>query len=213
MPDSKIHVVVDDRELKSKVARFLDQMDNTIVTIRRLPVGDYLVNNLLLFERKTFADFAASIKDGRLFMQARRLAASRSKGVFVLEGKTGDFLDSRMSREAIQGALITLSLIFGIPLLRAKDASESARLIVYAANQIQKQADGGVPRHVKRPKGKRKAQLNLLQGISDIGPERAKRLLEKFGSVEQIFTADMNDLISVAGIGLKTARAIRWVVG
>ena len=55
--------------------------------------------------------------------------------------------------------------------------------------------------------------MNLLQGISDIGPERAKRLLEKFGSVEQIFTADMNDLISVAGIGLKTARAIRWVVG
>ena len=125
MPHSKIQVVVDDRELKSKVATFLDQMDNTVVTIRRLAVGDYLVNNLLLFERKTLTDFAASIKDGRLFIQARRMAASRFKGVFILEGKTGDLLDSRMSREAIQGALITLSLVFGIPLLRAVDISES----------------------------------------------------------------------------------------
>ena len=85
--------------------------------------------------------------------------------------------------------------------------------MVYAANQIQKQADGGVPRHVKRPKGKRKAQLNLLQGIPHVGPDRAERLLEKFGSVEQIFNANMNELIFIAGIGLKIARAIRWVVG
>ena len=120
MQNSSIQIIVDDRELKSKVATFLDQMSNTAVTIRRLPVGDYLVNNLLLFERKTFMDFAASITDARLFMQARRLAASRFKGVFILEGKTADLLASRMSREAIQGALITLSLVFGISLLRGQ---------------------------------------------------------------------------------------------
>jgi ERCC4-type nuclease len=65
---------------------------------------------------------------------------------------------------------------------------------------------------VRRPKGKRRAQLQMLQALSGVGPERAKRLLDEFGSVESVLAASMDDLRTVDGIGLTTAEAIRWVV-
>ena len=52
----------------------------------------------------------------------------------------------------------------------------------------------------------------MLQGLSGVGPERAKRLLDEFGSVESVLTASMDDLRAVDGIGLTTAKSIRWVV-
>jgi len=43
------------------------------LVIERLPLGDYLIDEVLLIERKTLPDLAAPIKDGRLFGQAHRL--------------------------------------------------------------------------------------------------------------------------------------------
>ena len=59
----------------------------------------------------------------------------------------------------MQGALITVSLILGIPVLRSKDPSETARIIVYIGRQLELIARGGVHRHGYRPKDKRKRQL------------------------------------------------------
>jgi ERCC4-type nuclease len=52
----------------------------------------------------------------------------------------------------------------------------------------------------------------MLQGLPGIGPDRAARLLDEFGSVEAVLTAAREDLLTVDGIGPVTARGIRWVV-
>ena len=65
--EDRITVIADDREIKSEVIHFLLEMKNVSVAIKRLSLGDYLVDNRLLFERKTLNDFALSIIDGRLF--------------------------------------------------------------------------------------------------------------------------------------------------
>jgi len=72
----RIAVIVDDRESKSEVIKFLSETKNVSVDIKRLSLGDYLVDNRLIFERKTLNDFALSIIDGRLFSQAIRLPSS-----------------------------------------------------------------------------------------------------------------------------------------
>ena len=41
----------------------------------------------------------------------------------------------------------------------------------------------------------------LLQGLPGIGPERARRLLTHFGSVEKVVTADAKSLAEIDGIG------------
>jgi ERCC4-type nuclease len=204
--------VVDHREQNSGVLRALDTMKNVDVRVEYLPLGDYLVDDILLFERKTLTDLTISIKDARLFRQAGRLAGDYRHAAFILEGTTHDLRTSLMCREAIQGALITITLGYGLPLLRSLNPAETARLMVYAARQTRAWSTGALPRRARRPKKKQRAQLHMLQGLPGIGPERARRLLATFGSVEAVLTASADELIAVNGIGAATAAAIRWVV-
>jgi ERCC4-type nuclease len=175
-------------------------------------MGDYQIGSRVFVERKTLKDFAISIIDGRLFKQMIRLATSNFRGVLILEGTVSDTVEIGMAREAMQGALITVSLILGIPILRSKDPSETARLIVYIGRQIESMAMDGVQRHGYRPKTKRKRQLFILQGLPGVGSERAERLLDHFGSVEAAISASCSDLQSVDGIGKSIADKIRWAV-
>ncbi|UCF95473.1 MAG: hypothetical protein JSW39_15445 [Desulfobacterales bacterium] len=206
------HIIADDRECKSDVIKSLLEIENVEVDIRRLSIGDYQIGNRVIVERKTLYDFAISIIDGRLFKQMLCLANSNSKGVLILEGTTGDVVDIGMTREAMQGALITVSMILGIPVLRSKDPSETAKLMVYIARQIESMARGGLQRQGYRPKGLRNRQLFILQGLPGVGPERAGRLLDRFGSIEAVISAGINELQTVDGIGKNIAEKIKWVV-
>jgi ERCC4-type nuclease len=212
-PDAPLSVVVDDRELSSGVVDLLRQRDEVSIRAERLPTGDYRIDELLLIERKTLVDLVASIKDGRLFTQACRLADSELWTALILEGTGRDLADSGMRREAIQGALITLTLYLGIPLLRSRDPQETAQIMLFAARQGRALASGALQRRGRRPRGKYRTQTRVLQGLPGVGPERAKLLLERFGSVEAVMTAGRDDPESVRGIGKGTAEAIRWAVG
>ena len=206
-----ITITADDREQKGEVIAALVEMKKVSVKIERLSIGDYRANRVV-FERKTLNDFAISIIDGRLFKQMIRLASAASKGVLILEGTGKDLTDTGMHREAIQGALITVSLILGIPVLRSQNPAETAKLIVYAAHQIRSIAGNALQRPGYHPKNKQKRQIFILQGLPGIGRERALRLLERFGSVERVITAGREELESVEGIGKSTANKIKWAV-
>ncbi len=210
--NSPINIIADDREHKSEVIKSLMGIENVEVCIQRLAIGDYQVDNRVIVERKTLKDFAISIIDGRLFKQMIRLANSNFMGVLILEGTAIDTVDLGMTRAAMQGALITVSLILGIPVLRSKDTSETAKLIVFIARQIESMAGGGMQRHGYRPKTKRKRQLFILQGLPGVGPEKAERLLARFGSVEAAISASSNELQAVDGIGKNIADKIKLAV-
>lgn len=205
-----LHILADDREQEAGVIAALRRMDGVVVAIHRLSLGDYEVASTLIVERKIFIDFTASIKDGRLFTQARRLARASLPTLLILEGTAAAPATTAMRREAVQGALISLSLIFGIPVLRSLSADETARLIVYAARQLRHTVQGAIPRHGYRPKGKRKRQLHILQGLPGIGPARAARLLDTFGTVQAVINADPDRWSAVPGIGRRIADAMTW---
>jgi DNA excision repair protein ERCC-4 len=207
-----VHIVIDDRERKSNVIESLLEIEDVYVDIQRLSLGDYQIDSRVIVERKTLNDFAISIIDGRLFKQMLCLANSNSEGVLIIEGTAADAVDIGVARESMQGALITVSRILGIPILRSKNPSETARLIVYIGRQIESMASGGIQRHGYRPKHKRKRQLYILQGLPGVGPERAERILDRFGSVEAAISASSSELQSVDGIGRSIADKIRWAV-
>jgi ERCC4-type nuclease len=212
MPILPINIAIDDREQSSGVPQALVAMENVTAVIRRLPLGDYEVDGRLLIERKTLPDFAVSVIDGRLFSQMTRLAKSPLKGVLILEGRSRDLHDTGIRREALQGALITTSLILGIPVLRSLNPGETAQLIIFAARQLKFAAAGGLSRPGYRPKGKRKRQLYILQSLPGVGPARATRLLDHFGSVQKVLNASVERITGVEGIGPETARGIHQLV-
>ncbi len=207
-----MQVIVDDREPLAGPYEYLCGMPNMKITRRRLQTGDYLLDNRILFERKTAPDFGQSLIDGRLFAQAIRLRQTAMSSVLILEGNQHAWTKTGIRWEALQGALITLSVLLGIPVLRSSDAPETAKLMVQTAMQVDRVAKGGLARPGYRPHGKRRRQLYILQGLPGIGPQRAERLLDTFGSVEAVIGANVLDLCSVEGVGKQTAKSIRQVV-
>ena len=57
------------------------------IRLEQLSIGDYFVDGGVILERKTYADFAMSLVDGRLFLQAAALARSPHRAVVLLEDK------------------------------------------------------------------------------------------------------------------------------
>lgn len=207
-----VSVIVDDRESRGGLLQHLRSIKGLAVQVGRLPVGDCRIAERVVVERKTLRDLAASVVDGRLLSQASRMAASNLRPVLIIEGVEQDLRGLGVRREAIQGALVAVSVVFGIAVLRARDIEESARLVSYVGRQVVAQAQGGLPRPGWRPRGKRRRQIYVLQGLPGVGPRRAMNLLEVFGNVQAVITADANRLMEVEGIGPRTAAGIRAVV-
>lgn len=215
LKESPIYIKADDREYRSGVIDALAKMPSVAVTQQRLPVGDYVINDQLIIERKTLLDFAISLKSGRLFSQLHRLSTNKLHGILLLEGNSQDLEGSNMRREAIQGALIHISLSMQIPILRSLHPEESAQLMIYLARQLDELSFPRTTVKRYRPtklKSKQRNQQYLLQGLPGISPERARLLLEKFGSVEKVLLASETELRDVPGIGNTVAQKIRWIV-
>ena len=211
--DQPIRIVVDDRECRGEVLPVLQADDRFSVQVERLACGDYLIDARLLFERKTLPDLVKSIISGRLFKQALRLAEVRElQPVLILEGTGRDLTNHEMSWEAIQGALINVSLMIGLPVLRSRSPAETVKSMAYAADQARTFACGGLMRKGLRPKGKAALQHYVLQGLPGIGPARAARLIEHFGSVRAAINAGSDELAMLKGIGSATAERIDWAV-
>jgi ERCC4-type nuclease len=124
----------------------------------------------------------APIEDSRPFGQALRLATAPSSGPICLDGRARDPAESRMSRASIRGAPIGLGVFLGIPLPCPLGPEETASPIPTAARQSRAHASGALPRPAAR--GKPSTQRRILQGLPRVGPERARRLIERLDSVD-----------------------------
>ena len=205
-------IAIDDRERSSGVIEALSIHPDVELTVRRLQLGDYQVAGSLIVERKTLSDFAVSVVDGRLFTQASRLTrTNRARPCFILEGAKEDHPNLVISRSAMQGAIIALTLVFGLPLLRSTCPRETADLILYAADQLQRRNSTAPKRQGYHPKGLARQQSFLLQAIPEIGPAKAKLLLDAFGSPFGVASARVEDLRAVDGIGESASKKIYQV--
>ncbi|MCL4181674.1 MAG: nuclease [Verrucomicrobia bacterium] len=207
---SVVRVVADDRESRSSVCERLAARLDVRLEVGRLEVGDYEVEGEWRFERKTVADFGASLLDGRLFRQAHRLAQCPGGRALILEGSEADL--SGISRESWQGALVSLGLAFQLPVLRSEDASETVRLLVYAGRQVMRQREVVFVAVPRRARTLLRQRLRVLSAIPGVGARRARMLLEHFGSIEAVVLAGVEELAEVRGVGPQTAARIRKVV-
>jgi ERCC4-type nuclease len=80
------HLRVDYAERNAALVDLAQRSDDFEVHLEQLEVGDYVIDRGIIMERKTYADFATSLVDGRLFPQAAALARSPLRPVLPLEG-------------------------------------------------------------------------------------------------------------------------------
>ena len=176
-----------------------------------LPIGDYFIDCGVVVELKTYADCATSLVDGRLFRQAAALARSPHRPVVLLEGPKPVRMPD-IHPHALKGAIVSLAVMWRLPVIHARSPEDSLRVLRYLAQQLARTGSGILQRYDRKPKRLTSRKLYVLQGLPGVGPALANRLLLQFGSVEQVITADQRMLTKVRGIGQKKAQRIRKLV-
>ena len=78
-------ITVDYREKTSGLIELLKK-DDIFIEVKKVPYGDYIINNSITIERKTAKDFLVSIIDGRLFSQLSNLKKYCNNPIILIEG-------------------------------------------------------------------------------------------------------------------------------
>ncbi|GGO02875.1 DEAD/DEAH box helicase [Haloarcula pellucida] len=212
--EETIEIVADQRELDSTIARDLSTRDGVETRLETLAVGDYVLSDRVVVERKTVADFMDTLTGGdrSMFEQVGDATRHYARPVVVVEGE--DLYGARnVHHKAINGALASLAVDFGASVMRTADEAETADLLEVIAGREQDEGDREVSVHgEKQSKTLAEQQEYVVTSVAEVGPVTARNLLAHFGSVEAVMTAGHDDLLDVAGIGEVTATRIRDVV-
>ena len=204
---TSLKIIVDHRESRSPVMRFLTQKDITIEP-QQLDVGDYIVSSRIGIERKTVDDFLGSLIEGKLFVQMKHLRTAYSRPLLLIEGE-GLLTKRNMSHNAIFGSMVAIIVDFGIPIITTHSAQETADFLAVMAQREQKEGDRIVSiRGEKTARTLSEQQQFLVEGLPNVSAVLAQRLLQHFGSIRALVNATEEELCEIAGIGKNIAAEI-----
>lgn len=196
------------REQRSGLTQHLERSNIVAVQYAELKVGDFLLSDKVVVERKEATDFVVSIMDRRLFGQVALMKATFSRPVILVEG---DVFNTRsgIDHDSLRGALSWISVIEGVNIVYSRDVSDSASFIEIMTRHAQEGLTYEIPLRGGKPKALSILSQFAVEGLPGCGPGTAKKLLAHFGTVERIFSASADQLCEVKGVGRKTADQIR----
>jgi fanconi anemia group M protein len=203
----KIRIVVDSREARSDIPTRLKRFERAEVEVLELEIGDYLIAEGMVIERKTANDLVASIMDGRLIGQSELLKSAYLRPIVLLEGDPYT-VRSAIEPAAITGAISHLIVNLGIAVIPSPNAERSSEIIFTCARHASVGLGYVPPLRGSKPRDAALMARYLLEGLPSVGPNTAAALLAKFGSAHAVFAADVAELRTVKGIGEKTAQRI-----
>lgn len=201
-------LLVDHRE-PAEMIDHLREVENLIVEVAQLEVGDYVVPGKLIVERKTAQDLVTSVTEDakRLFFQTEAMAVSDAPvRVLLLEGDI--YGSQRLSLQSLMGTLSFIAVIQGASVLPTFSLRHSA---IGIAKMVRHACFGlgyDLGLRGSGPKDPAAAAAYVLQGVPGVSATRAIALLKHFGSLSAIAVAPEAALRAVDGIGAKTAALI-----
>ncbi|HUO42200.1 MAG TPA: DEAD/DEAH box helicase [Methylomirabilota bacterium] len=207
---NEIVIVADSRELGAVTTRELVRLGGHVKS-ESLAVGDFILSDRAVVERKEIEDFVSSIIDGRLFDQAIKLK-TYERPIIIVEGEN-PLGSGRVGPEALLGAYASVLIDYGIPILWSPTPTYSAQLMLTIARREQTQ-EKRAPRimSVPKPPTIEEQQEFIVASLPSVDRVRARSLLTALGTVERIFSASKEELKSVNGIGEKISDDIRRVL-
>jgi len=205
-------IKIDFREKSSGIGELLSSKYGIVVQMDTLPVGDYIIEDEIVVERKTVPDFAQSIIDGRLFRQAQKMNRFFEVAVFLIEGEDLYNCGVDIHPHVMMGAIVSIATRWHIPIIFPRSKEETVLFLWLIATQHNEVKEELSSRPGYRPKTYRKRQVYILQGLPQVGPKTANELLNYFQSVEKVFTATEEELMKVPHLGKKKAHQIRMLL-
>lgn len=152
-------LIVDEREtgVYEKIQQLLvshPEIQSTVQIVKEvLPLGDFILKNsedhtIAIVERKSLTDLLASIKDSRYEEQSYRLLHSDefspSQVIYVIEGALNT-LRTPKERRLVYSVMTSLHFFKGFRPIRTSSQQETAELLVWMADKIERNIQKGVP--------------------------------------------------------------------
>ena len=209
-------IIIDTRETAriKQATNYFTEQEYTVDT-EKLKTGDYLINNQVVFEFKTWDDFMSSITDGRLWNETIKQMENYDTHFIVLHGTNRDYtqafqhngLDHKNITGAIARLLTYTKIIRGTGTL--EDTFELMKCTAEKCldeKTLTKQFD---------TKSINPAFNYLAYCIDGIKGERAKTIVTtlKLETLQDLMKLDADKLTSVNGIGPVLAERILTAIG
>jgi ERCC4-type nuclease len=194
---------------------------NHEIKSERLPIGDVILHDprqgqqkdIVIFERKTLADLAASIRDGRYKEQSFRLIETAAATgfhthniVYIIEGDLAryDEQHTQITKTALQSAMVSLMYYKGFSVVRTMNVGETADFILHFADKVAKEGPISVAdtaaaySEVSAKKEKRDyitreniGEIMLAQ-VPGVSAKMAAAILAKYGGSIYEFLGDLH---------------------
>lgn len=189
-------IIIDHREKNSLIPAHLKKLGFE-TQFQELKVGDYIVRDVVI-ERKTVNDFLSSMCNKRLLNQIEELKQFENK-LLIIEGIDEQELypeSNSINPNSVRGFLLSITLRHKIPILFTKNSRDTAKFISLIAKKQQREMSANA---VKKARNKKEQMQFILEGFPGIGPKNARKLLEKFSTLQNIFSAPQDELQKVIG--------------
>lgn len=212
------NILIDDREKESRIKKakqYFEEHGDT-VKVTRLDIGDYLINNQVVYEFKTLTDFVKSVKDRRVFNQAIDqslnykyhfiviVSTDRQRRAYFNKLTHSGWKHGYFDENQYIGAISRLNTYTTVI-----QADYEKMAFKYMRSQARKCLDN---KHiVKRLATKTdNPAFNWLMDIKHISDNTAELLVDNFDlfDLESLFQLDYNKMQTVKGIGEETARIV-----
>ena len=227
-----MNLLIDSREKKSRIdsaIKFFEKMGYTPI-VDQLTVGDYVFHDRICFEYKTASDMIGSIKCGRVFRQARNMK-QYDYSFIIIEGsvpkqinednsnaywRSKGGMSTQFTVKAYLGAVARLETYSDV--LIVENQQQAWILMDALVSKIFK--DNTDVKMVDRPQN---GLINPVASylsciyVNDTQRLPTKTALKICDYLEEnnmkLLDLEVDDLVSIKGIGNKTAEAVNMAIG
>ncbi|MEM2168134.1 MAG: ERCC4 domain-containing protein [Candidatus Bathyarchaeia archaeon] len=207
-----VKLVVDSREkVGGKVANYF-KAKGYEVSVEKLEAGDYWILGAENYavERKSASDLAKSLVEVRLWDEVKKLKeVENAKPVFIFEHGR---LYGKVQLPVVLGALASIALDFEVPVLSSTSLSQTILILERLCVRAIGKGPSRPPTFKPRAETYEEKALRVLSSLPMVSAVRAKKLLERFGTVKNVVNATVEELTQTEGIGEKIAEEIKKVV-
>lgn len=184
------------------------------VKLDYLDIGDFLLPGNVCIERKTAQDFMGSIRDKRIWTQAKNLEQYDHAIIAIIgsekeKWKSFYFTKSHWAHKQWNGAIGTLATKFNVSVMTFNDENDFLDFLKVIDKKLsgKKQSTRPSPL-VRKAKNDKERRENCLCSVPGISIKKAQKLLEHFETIENIAKAGPNELQHCQGVGKKLAKNI-----
>ena len=186
----------------------------------RLSIGDVILHDphphpqqgkdIVIFERKTLNDLAASIRDGRYKEQSFRLIETAAATgfhthhiIYIVEGDLAryDERHTQITKTALHSAMVSLMYYKGFSVIRTMNVGETAEFILHFADKVAKESAAGM-RPAYYDEESTATPTAPAQAYSEVSAKKEKRDYITRENIGEIMLAQ------VPGVSAKMAAAI-----